>query len=105
MTRRIPSPQEGCDRECGGVHVRVDPAGMRALSPRIRDALVALKTALAADPGITHAQVTLDDVGVRDTPPTLDVIATWYHWEPGQTRPPKHPGSDGDGERHLRPVE
>ncbi len=90
--KRTPDPQAGCTTDCVSSVVRVDAAGMQGFSPQVRNALIALKTALSHDPGVMHVQVTLDDVGVRDKPPTVDVIPAWYHWEPGQTRPPRHPG-------------
>lgn len=51
--------------------VRVNPS---ALSSQTRFALRALKAALAEEPGVSHVQVTFDNVKASDVPPTVDVV-------------------------------
>lgn len=56
------------------------------LSPETKTALMALKRALANEPGIDHAQVTFDQVGAADTPPTLDVVGQIRYSEVDSSR-------------------
>lgn len=52
------------------IHGRIRP---ETLLPETRRALMELKQALAAEPFIKHAQITIDEVHNFDLPPTVDL--------------------------------
>lgn len=63
----------------GGVDVR-GRMKIECLSADVRHALIALKQALAEEPGVLHAQITLEDVRVFDNPGIkVDLIQHFPH--------------------------